>query len=148
MNDMAHLDSLTSGDLHEEPIFLVRGPTAIPKSPEIVRQQQFRNLMRAAAPSVMVFANANAGKRNPLLARKEGIRGGVFDMTVAWSERCIAFVEMKGFDKRGHAGELQQNQIDWGNSMHRLGFPVACFFDPVEAIDWLREVGCPIRNMR
>lgn len=145
MNDMSYFSDLHSTDFHEQPLFYVEHPFGLKKLPEIQRQQQFINLMKALAPGVMVYANANAGKRSRATARKEGIRAGVFDLTVAWGQREIAFPEFKGFDARGRAGSLSQPQIDWGNAMHRLGFDVACFFDPFSALDWLRSKGCPIR---
>lgn len=152
MNDMsfAYMDGLQSDNLsaREEPLFPVFGYAGLVKMPEIARQQQFRNLMRALAPGVMVFANANAGKRSRATARKEGIMAGVFDMTICWKPRRSAYLEAKGFDKSGRAGRLSDPQIRWGNTMHRLGHDVACFYDPFHALDWLRSLGCEVRGAR
>lgn len=152
MNNMSfdYLDALASDDLtaREEPLFPVFGYAGLKKLPEIDRQRQFINLMRALAPGVMLFANGNAGKRNPARARKEGVTAGVFDMTACWKPRRTAYLEFKGFDKSGRAGKLSRPQIDWGNAMHRLGHDVACFYDPFHALDWLRQFGCPVRDAR
>lgn len=146
MNDMSYFSDMASTDLYEPPLFYVEHPCGLKKMAEVQRQAQFRNLMTALAPHVMVFANANAGKRNPIQAKREGITAGVFDLTICWDPKRMAMVEFKGFDARGKAGKLSRSQIDFGNRMHRMGHDVACFFDPFGAIGWLRRSGCPIRN--
>lgn len=134
--------------LNPTPAFFVEAPDGKRDWPEIDRQATFRKLLRAAAPRVMAEANANAGKRNPRLALKEGIRGGVFDLTVKWRHPLIAWVEFKGYTKAGRAGALSDKQIEWGNRMVELGYPVACFFSPYSALDWLREQGFPVAETR
>ena len=134
--------------LYEAPRFPVEAPDGRKDWPEIDRQVTFRRLIGTAAPRLLVFANANAGKRNPRLARKEGILGGVFDMTVLWRRQQIAYIEFKGYDARGRAGKLSQAQIDFGNRLVDLEVPCACFFSPYSAIDWLREQGFPIAEVR
>lgn len=129
------------------PEFRVQPPDGKRQWREIDRQVTFRRLMRETAPRVMVEANANAGKRNPATARKEGICAGVFDMTVAFRAPLIAWVEFKGY-AGGRPGKLSDAQVDWGNRRHQLGYPVACFFDPYAAVEWLREQGFPIAGLR
>jgi len=90
----------------------------------------------------------NAGKRNPAQARREGIVAGVFDTVWRWRRPLVAHIEMKGYDKRGRAGSLSVQQIEWGNRMVALGYPVACFFDPYAAVEWLRELRFPFAEVR
>jgi hypothetical protein len=112
---------------------------------EIARQTAFRRLMRAAAPTVFVAAIPNAGKRNPTQARREGIIAGLPDLTCWWN-RGHALVEMKGYDARGRAGKLSSAQIEIGNRLLDLGWPVACFFTPERAVEWLASLGAPVRR--
>src|SRR5690606_25860469 len=104
--------------------------------------------MRHAAPHVALWATANAGKRNPTQARREGIRAGVFDVQVVHEAPLCAWIEMKGYTAAGRAGKLSEAQVEWGNRMSALGHHVACFFDPYDAVDWLRSVGFPIAEVR
>lgn len=136
------LDALDSA-LAEDPIFPVEAPDGRKDWPEADRQAAFRGRLRVIAPSLTIYANANAGKRNPTQARKEGVTAGVFDLTVASGEigaRFVAWPEFKGYTAKGRAGQLSQSQIDWGNRMYRAGHHVACFFDPDSAIAWLRTI--------
>lgn len=136
-----------SDDLSPSPQFPVEPPDGLRHWSEIDRQETFRNLMKTVAPRAIVWANANAGKRNPRLAKKEGILGGVFDMTVAWPGGW-ALPEFKGYDGSGRAGSLSKSQIDFGNRLNAMGHPVACFFTPMRAVEWLRDVGCPMHNWK
>ncbi len=130
--------------LKPEPRFPVEPPDGKKQWTEIARQVTLRNLVRVGGPSLMFFAIPNAGRRNPVQARKEGIRAGVFDLQLWWNRGC-ALPEMKGYDKQGRAGKLSVAQIEWGNAMHDMGWPVACFFDPYHAYDWMRSVGAPLK---
>lgn len=140
MNAWAALEST----LDPTPEFYVQMPPKIREGSELSRQRTFLNTMRMAAPRVMVEANANAGKRNPRTAKAEGIKAGVFDLSIRFKAPLHAWIEFKGFDKRGRPGQLSANQIEWGNRLVAQGWPVACFFDPFDAVDWLREQGFPI----
>lgn len=136
------------------PRFPVQSPDGKREWAEADRQATFRGRMRMLAPSLAVYANANAGKRNPRQAIKEGVVAGVFDMTVASGmvgSRFVAWVEFKGYDKGNdgrngkpkrapRAGELSPQQIDWGNKMYAAGHHVACFFDPDAAVEWIRSI--------
>lgn len=142
MISFADLDEPLSPD----PAFFVEAPDGRKDVPELSRQTDFLKLMRTAAPRVMVFANANAGKRNPQQARREGIKGGVFDITCLWRARC-AYIEFKGYNKKG-PGSLSDNQTRFGNRLVELDIPCACFFSPVSAVNWLREIGFPVSAIR
>lgn len=135
-------------ELNPEPQFFVQAPDGRKDWPEIDRQATFRKVMRWAAPRVWLHANANAGKRNPALARKEGIVAGVFDLTAHWHGPLTAYIELKGFDARGRAGSLSDGQIRFGNRMVEMGVPCACFFNPYDAAEWLRGLGFPIAEVR
>lgn len=130
--------------LREKPVFPVEAPDGDRTRTEIARQVTLFSTMRIAAPSVLGFAIPNAGKRNPAQARKEGIMGGAFDTEWHWVGGS-AWIELKGYDARGRAGSLSDNQVAWGNRMHRLGKSVACFFDPLAAVHWLASLGAPVR---
>lgn len=130
-----------------EPAFLVEAPDHRTGWTELQRQTAFLRLMRLAAPRVLVFANANAGRRNPRQAKAEGITSGVFDLTVLWRGKT-AFVEFKGYTKAGRAGHLSDNQTDFGNRLVELGIPCGCFFSPSTAAGWLRSLGFPVAETR
>lgn len=133
--------------LNPEPIFYVEKPDGIKNWSEINRQVELFKIMRMAAPKVFGFAIPNAGKRNPMKARKENILGGVFDTEWQW-EGGSCHVELKGYTKAGVAGKLSHGQIEFGNRMTNLGKPVACFFTPMRAVEWMRELGAPIATIR
>lgn len=133
--------------LHPEPLFPVQAPDGRKDWRELARQTTLFTIMRMAAPRAFGFGTANAGKRNPMQARREGIMAGVFDTAWHCDGPITAYVELKGYDARGRAGKLSPQQIDWGNRMHGLGVPVACFFDPYAAADWLREQGFPVARL-
>lgn len=142
MNALADLLAMET-PLSERPLFPVEKPDGKRTWAEADRQATFRGRLRMVAPSLMVFANANAGKRSRHQAVKEGVRAGVFDVTVASGTigpRFVAYPEFKGYDSRGRAGMLSDEQIRWGNQMHRAGHHVAAFFDPDAAVEWIRTI--------
>jgi hypothetical protein len=128
------------------PEFFVQAPDGKREWAEIDRQAVFRRLMREAAPRVMIEANANAGKRNPSKARKEGIVAGVFDMSLRFRPPLACWIEFKGYSQR-RPGTLSDAQIAWGNRQTALGWPVACFFDPFDAADWVRAQRFPVAHI-
>lgn len=131
-------------DLAPVPQFHVQAPDGKRDWAEIERQATLFRIMRHAAPRVLGFAVPNAGKRNPSAARREGIMAGVFDTHWSFRAPVSAWVEFKGYDKRGRAGELSTAQIEWGNRQTELGHHVACFFCPYAAAEWLRGLGFPV----
>lgn len=130
------------------PEFFVQPPDKRKEWTEMQRQSTLLRLAHMFAPRMMIFANANAGKRNPRQAKAEGIRAGVFDLTCNWRGPLTAYIEMKGYTKAGRAGALSRNQIEFGNRCTHLGIPAACFFDPYDALDWLRVQGFPVLEVR
>jgi hypothetical protein len=141
VNAFAMLDAL---EVPSEPIFPVELPNDDPRA-ELPRQVEFLRDLKMLAPSVYAYAVPNAGKRNPRQAKAEGIVGGVFDLELRWNSGA-AQVEFKGRDARGRPGKLSPAQIDHGNRMTGLGWPVACFFDPQAALEWVRSLGAPFRD--
>lgn len=147
-----HLES----PLKPAPAFPVEKPDGRKDLSELDRQSWFIAYMRRTQPHIMVFANVNAAKRGPKAAaqaKKEGMRAGVFDVTVAWDishaiddRPTIALVEFKGYSASGTAGKLTDSQIEFGNDMHGKGIPVACFFSAKSCIEWLRSIGAPIQG--
>jgi hypothetical protein len=141
--------------LAPEPEFPVEQPDGVRMS-ELDRQAWLVAYIRKTSPKVLIYANANAGKRGmgaQRQAHKEGLLAGVPDLTCAWSvedAHCdgptVAWLEMKGIDARGAAGKLSAQQIETMNRLHRSGQAVACFFSAKSAIAWLRSLGCPIKE--
>lgn len=124
------------------PLFPVQKPDGRKDWAEADRQATFRGRLRMMAPSLMVFANANAGKRARHMAIKEGVLAGVFDLTVASGTvgpRFVAYPEFKGYAGR-RPGTLSDDQIRWGNTMWKAGHPVACFYCPDAAVEWVRGI--------
>lgn len=132
--------------LHMWPEFHVGPPDRRRDWPEIQRQATLFRLMHQLAPRVAGFAIPNGGKRAPFVARREGIVKGVFDTQWCWQAPLTAWVELKGYEKSGKPGTLSDEQVAWGNRMHALGHHVACFYCPYAAVDWLRDLGFPIRD--
>lgn len=130
--------------LVEVPEFFVQAPDGRRDWSEEDRMATLFAEMSRLAPRVLGHHVPNEGKRNPWKAHRLGIRAGVFDTRWDWRHPLSAALELKGYDKRGQPGKLSQAQIVWGNRMFALGKPVACFFDPYAAIDWLRDQGFPI----
>jgi len=129
------------------PEFYVQAPDGRKDWAEIDRQATFLSVMRWSGPRVLIHANANAGKRNPRQAKKEGIRAGIFDLSLLWREPKIAYLEFKGYDSWGRAGKLSDEQIRFGNRCIDLGISCACFFDPYDAAEWARAQGFPIAEV-
>lgn len=136
-----------SDELNEQPLFPVEAPDGRRTWAEIDRQVVLFRDMHMLAPAVLGFAIPNAGKRNPVQARKEGIMAGVFDTEWRWPGGS-AFVEMKGYTKAGRAGALSTAQIEFGNRLHKMGVPVGCFFTPALAVQFLRDAGAPFLSIR
>lgn len=116
--------------LREAPIFPVEPRNRLPDR-EASQQMAFRKRLRFIAPAIRSWAVPNAAKRGPRAvarAKREGMTAGVFDEHYAAETARIAFLEWKD-----GSGELSQDQIDWGNAMHRRGFRVACVRTPAFA---------------
>lgn len=144
MNAFAFFDDIPEAPLFGEvALFPVQAPDGLRNVGEAARQAKFFTRLRMAAPSLESWHTPNEGARNPIKALASGIKGGVFDVSIASGEGQPlrrAELELKGYDKRGRAGTLSAAQITWGNRMYLAGHPVACFFDPDAAIAWLRTI--------
>lgn len=146
----AHLDG---GLDKQEPLFFCEAPDGRKDLSELARVKMFRSYLARLAPKVTAYANANAGKRNPMQAKAEGIKAGVPDYTCFWDiadstlPDCavsVAWVEIKGYSAAGQPGKLSPAQIEFMNRLHERGHKVACFFSGKSAFDWLAGLGAPI----
>jgi hypothetical protein len=130
----------------EEPLFFVEPPDGRKWLDELSRQRSFLNLLVYCAPEVFARAVPNAGKRNPRLAKLEGVAAGCFDVRCIWNHGQ-ADIEFKGYTA-GQPNKITHKknaaQVAWGNRVTRLGHRVACFYDEVAAIRWLAEQGAPV----
>ena len=142
--DWAELET----SLRQEPLFFVQKPDGRRQWSELDRVSEFQRLVHLLGPKCAITPIPNAGKRSRFQARKEGIVAGAFDYEVTWPNRGIAWPEFKGYDARGQAGKLSDAQIEWGNRKYLQGHDVACFFCPIAAVDWLRALGAPLREVR
>jgi hypothetical protein len=132
--------AILESDLREKPIFPVEPRDKLPDD-EATRQQDFRKFLRWAAPTISSFGVPNAGKRGftaQRKAKKEGLTAGAFDEEYAAPDAWLAILEWKD-----GTGPLSQEQIDWGNMMHRKGFRVACVRTPEFAAALFRQWGAP-----
>lgn len=145
---MIDWDSLEDALIDEPPLFFVQPPDSRRDWTEAGRQRTLLQICQYHAPEIHVHPVPNAGKRNPMQARREGIRAGVFDLVFHSAPVPVAYVEFKGWRKSGSAGKLDKNQIAFGNAMTRFGIPVACFFDPYDAYEWLLGIGFPGKAVR
>ncbi|WP_428331950.1 hypothetical protein [Novosphingobium sp.] len=128
--------------------FYVQEPDGRKDWSEEKRQEAFFATLHRAAPKVAAHHIKNEGNYNHAKAKRGGVVSGVFDIRVDGAHPLSAAIELKGYSKAGRPGVLSQAQIDWGNSMIDRGWHVACFFDPVAAINWLRDIGFPVSAVR
>lgn len=135
-------------ELNAPPRFHVAAPDGRRDWGEEERCKQFVTLMHRIGPKCMVHHVKNEGRYNHALAKRIWVVPGVFDYRIDGERPLSAVVEFKGYDRRGRAGKLSQAQVDWGNSMLDRGWLVGCFFDPVEAVEWLRRNGFQIAQVR
>ena len=124
--------------LDEEPLFFIETRDR-DKMDELGRVVLFRQLVRKAAPNIMLVAipNARRGQWAKNQARREGAVWGAPDM-LALAPGKIAFLEWKAGD-----GKPAAHQIAVLNRLHRMGFPVGVFRQPETALRWLRDQGFP-----
>ncbi len=107
---------------------------------ELSIQTRFRNKMRTQAPTVMLVAIPNAGRRSSyetLVRSREGMVSGFPDLMALWDGRA-AFLEFKNA-----GGTISAQQIDCLNRLVRQNFVVGVFRSPETAIEWLRDHGAP-----
>lgn len=155
MSDFTDLETA----LHPAPLFYVEpvppSPGLDPRLwPELERQKAFIVYMRRVNPHIITCAIPNAGKRGIKAARQtiaEGLVKGAFDTFIAWQfipdgGPSVTWFEWKGFDARGRAGKLTDSQIEFGNRLHNIGHKCACFYTVGPALDFLRDMGAPLRG--
>lgn len=130
--------------LYAKPLFYVEQPDGLKHLSEDDRAIQLVSLVHRLAPAATIQHSKNEGRHNYLKAARMGVVAGYPDYTVTWGMRQAAFPEMKGYSKAGRPGVLSQAQIDQCNKLVRQGWPVACFFSPQRAFDWLVEQGMPV----
>lgn len=130
--------------LNAPPRFFVQPPDGRKDWTEEARQIAFFNTLGRFGRGLVAYHPKNEGAHNYMRAKRNGVRPGVFDIRVDGLRPLSAVIEMKGYTKAGRAGVLSQAQIDYGNTMLDLGWLTACFFDPYDAVDWLRGNGFPI----
>lgn len=139
MNAWASLESALDAD----PLFYVQRPDGLKHLSEDAGSIALVNLVHRLAPKATIQHPKNEGKHNHVKAKAMGVVAGFPDYIVTWPVRGQAFIEMKGFTAAGRPGELFQAQIDQCNKLYRQGFPVACFFSPDAAFEWLVAQGMP-----
>lgn len=133
--------------LNAPPRFFVQEPDGRKDWSEEKRQEAFFAGLHRAGPKCMAHHIKNEGKYNYAKAKRGGVVSGVFDIRVDAERPLSAVVEFKGYTKAGRPGKLSQSQIDWGNCMLDRGWLVGCFFDPFDALEWLRRNGFPIAKI-
>ncbi len=130
--------------LKPTPRFLVEDPDKNPGT-EIQRQATFRKLMARLAPAVTVYANTNgthiASLAGRARANREGRTIGAPDLTLFWNHG-VAWIEFKA-----GKGSLKPAQIEFCNKLADDGHHVACFRDPINAVDWVRSLGAPVKSV-
>lgn len=102
---------------------------------ELLVQVAFRRTMRMIAPSVMLVAVPNAGRRTAWEARqrgKEGLVPGFPDMLAMHEGRTLALEFKSG------TGTLSDAQKDCLNKLTRLDFAVGVFRGSASAVEWVR----------
>lgn len=127
------------------PLFYVEPPDKNPAN-EIQRQATFRKLMAQIAPSIIVYANTNgthiASLAGRAKANREGRTIGVPDITVVWN-RGVAWIEWKA-----GKGKMSAAQVEFGNRLVQAGQHMACYRDPMAAVDWICSLGAPVRAIQ
>jgi hypothetical protein len=107
---------------------------------EIAIVTLFRSRCRIMCPAVALVAVPNAAKRSQWAAnqaKREGMATGFPDM-MALAPGKIAFLEFKAAK-----GKLSDNQGEWLDRLHGMGFPCGVFRDADRAVEFLREHGFP-----
>ncbi|ABD27146.1 hypothetical protein Saro_2710 [Novosphingobium aromaticivorans DSM 12444] len=130
--------------LDADPLFFVQKPDGLKHLSEDERCKTLVKLVHQLAPQAEIAHVKNEGRHNHAKAKTLGVVTGHGDYIVTWPKCGTAFVEMKGYSAAGRPGELSQAQVDWANRKFMMGFPVACFFCPHAAFEWLVSQGMPV----
>lgn len=100
----------------------------------------FRSRCRIMCPGVSIVAIPNAAKRSQwaaMQAKREGMAPGFPDI-MALAPGKVAFLEFKTAK-----GRISDNQGDWLDRLHGMGFPCGVFRDADQAIEFLKVQGFP-----
>jgi hypothetical protein len=106
------------------------------------RQRVFLRDVAKVAPSLIVWAVPNAGKRTSWevgKAKREGMVSGALDLTIAWNHG-VAFIEFKAGSTAPTA-----NQRIMLNRLYRAGHHCGVFRTSTSLIGWLKDRGAPVR---
>jgi hypothetical protein len=112
----------------------------MPDQTEIQIVTLFRSRCRVLCPAVRIVAIPNASKRTQWAAqraKREGMAAGFPDM-MALAPGKVAFLEFKAA-----RGKLSDNQGEWLDRLHGMGFPCGVFRDADAAVSFLRDQGFP-----
>lgn len=109
-------------------------------STEIEIVTLFRSRCRIMCPGVSIVSIPNAAKRTQWAAqraKREGLATGFPDI-MALGPGKVAFLEFKTAK-----GKLSDNQGEWLDRLHGMGFPCGVFRDADAAVEFLRGQGFP-----
>ena len=143
MTDLGGILDITEDPLDEPDLDWFHEPRDKKPASEYQRQRTFLASIARLAPGAIVWAVPNGSKDTDwqrMRKTKEGARAGVPDLTIVWSGGC-AFIEMKGGQT-----PVSKPQRAMLNRLYRAGQHCGVFRDPFLALDYLRSVGCPIRE--
>lgn len=113
---------------------------------ELQIQAGFRNRLRYVAPAVSCVAIPNAAKRTQWAANqalKEGLAPGFPDVMCIWAGGGICFIEFKTV-----TGRLSEAQGEWIVRLRERGHRVTVARSVDAAVEFLRECGAPMMDVR
>ncbi len=103
------------------------------------RKEQARVIAWLEQRGVICFHPANAGARNPAVARSQGIRAGVPDIIIVTPPPVggyrAAAIEMKALA----GGAVSMAQLEWIDKLRACGWAAKVCAGAVEAIPWLED---------
>jgi hypothetical protein len=135
----ANLARLLADQCPDEPWFIE--PKDKLAQDEDARQAEFLRLLPYVAPSLLVWAVPNAGRRTRWEAAKrkrEGMRKGALDLTITWNHGS-AYAEFK--DGRDMPTEDQRDVL---NRLYRQGHRCGVFRTAECLFAHLHEWGAPV----
>lgn len=112
---------------------------------ELKIQVRLRTTLAKIAPKVRFVATPNGARRTMWEARQakaEGMAKGFCDATILWPGG-VAFMEIKARN-----GSLSADQISWLNWLTQAGHPCGVFNNVESALNWLRDQGAPVPEVR
>lgn len=103
-----------------------------------------RKRIKWEAPRVELVAVPNAAKRSQwaaMQAKREGMQAGFPDLVALAPGAKIAFLEMKT-----PKGRVSENQAEWLDRLHAMGFACGVFRSADAALDFLRDHDFPFMS--